>query len=830
MEFITFGLGAVASNIIGQATQAITGLAAERLEGVIGNRSIDPGHDVERAILSAHCLAMKFVIEGINIDGKKRASSLDPYSPNSINAITSLRIRIEKIGKGEFEQIAADLATNWREVVPSTFPNQDRDLGELNNHISAALKDLRSLTTWTEKNWVIVEEAARDKRYGWAPLFKAKLHEALKKDSSFREIYSAYVLKSHSDQIDQILDLLGPDAGLESWIQNITSRLEKIEAGILRNGRINEDTAETIRNVEETVNRIAQNLDSSISTVFVHYLAGWLAREGVPKDKYEATIELALHQYLSGLKYLGQHQNSSPRIETKRQEAITLFQSGRLDEAEFVLDSLIEDPTESYRRELNSRANLLADRAAISAAKMDIIGSMEFLKRAAGMIFEVDEAQAWSWLIRGGEIGRRHAEITGDRYPLEYAIDLFHQALQITANGSPQRHPAKGRAAEWSQTQNFIGSAHKVAGDWGDEESMVKAVASFRDALKHCIRNNSPLDWSMIQNNLGNALVAIGSRGYPEALEQGVSAFRAALTERTRERAPAEWAETQSNLGVALVILGEQGNTEALRESITLFRSILNELSAESSPFLWATIQNNLGHALIGYGGKGDEGALNEGLIAMRKALKVWTREKAAYNWAGVQLNMGNALSSFGKGGRIDSLLEGIEAYRLALEVWTVETAPTPWAKTLNNLGSALVSLGEQTGEKVPILEGIESYRSSLAVRTRDRAPFQWANTKHNLGNALMVLGGYGDAEAVLDAISSYQDALNECSEETEPLLYATTKTQLALAFVEANRSAQAKKHFRDAELVYQRLSCTDELQRLHSTMRSCGIDVVGVH
>jgi tetratricopeptide (TPR) repeat protein len=139
------------------------------------------------------------------------------------------------------------------------------------------------------------------------------------------------------------------------------------------------------------------------------------------------------------------------------------------------------------------------------------------------------------------------------------------------------------RAAEavafdvWATSHYPLDAAHAYytqGEEFGDNDALREAIASYRSALDLVPRERVPLQWATTQNNLGNALRTLGARESGTArLEQAVGAYRAALEEYTRDRVPLDWAMTQNNLAEALKVLSE-------RESGTVRRTRLEEAIA----------------------------------------------------------------------------------------------------------------------------------------------------------------------------------------------------------------------------------------------------------
>ena len=132
-----------------------------------------------------------------------------------------------------------------------------------------------------------------------------------------------------------------------------------------------------------------------------------------------------------------------------------------------------------------------------------------------------------------------------------------------------------------------------------DSDSLEKAIAAYREALKEWTRARVPLDWAMTQNNMGVALRSLGERESGTArLTEAVRAYSEALKEYTRNRVPLQWAAIQNNLGAALRDLGERrGDETALEDAIAAFRGALEEYEKAGASHYAEVARRNLARA-----------------------------------------------------------------------------------------------------------------------------------------------------------------------------------------------------------------------------------------
>jgi tetratricopeptide (TPR) repeat protein len=290
----------------------------------------------------------------------------------------------------------------------------------------------------------------------------------------------------------------------------------------------------------------------------------------------------------------------------------------------------------------------------------------------------------------------------------------------------------------------------------GDVNSLKKAIAAYRDALKELTREREPLDWAATQNNLGSALHRLGERESRTArLEEAVAAYGEALKESPRERVPLDWAATQNNLGNALQTLGLRENgTARLDAAVASYREALKERTRERVPLDWATTQNNLGSALQKLGERESGTArLDAAVAAYGEALKERTRERVPLDWATTQYNLGNALLVLGERESGTARLEAaVASYREALKERTRERVPLDWAATQSNLGYALRVLGERESGTARLEAAVAAYGEALKERTRERVPLEWAMTQENLEIAEKILAEHKVTGAVSPA------------------------------------------------------------------------------
>jgi tetratricopeptide (TPR) repeat protein len=335
-------------------------------------------------------------------------------------------------------------------------------------------------------------------------------------------------------------------------------------------------------------------------------------------------------------------------------------------------------------------------------------------------------------------------------------------------------------------TQNTLGEAlHVIGYQLAQNESLKEAIATFRNALNYCPRDQAPLDWATTQTNLATSLARLGERiGDTNMLEEAISNFSLALESPSRELAPLNWARTQNRLGATLAIIKTgQADAANFRRVFAAFDSALEIRTRERFPLEWAATKHNLGAALWTLWEQWrNPDHLRDAIKNYQEALQETKRDRVPLSWATTKVNLGAALHALGAlEGNPLLLEEAIASYRKALEEITQGRAPLLWANTQNNLGVALEVLGTLKSDATYVRAAITAYEEAQKEHKQECSPLYWARTKNNLGRALAALGKMEGSVTVLEkAVDAYRSALEERTRNRGPLDWATTEGSLA--------------------------------------------------
>jgi tetratricopeptide (TPR) repeat protein len=165
--------------------------------------------------------------------------------------------------------------------------------------------------------------------------------------------------------------------------------------------------------------------------------------------------------------------------------------------------------------------------------------------------------------ITQGLVGRAEAAIKGGH--LDEADQLLSQAEQadVAAAHQAQQLAQQAQAAA-DRRLLHAADARGARGDIAMTElGYLEAAQHFQDAVD-LVPPGHPDEKARFLLAEGEALWRQGDeRGNNDALVKAIATYHLALQENSRERVPLDWAKTQMNLGVALETLGERESRTA---------------------------------------------------------------------------------------------------------------------------------------------------------------------------------------------------------------------------------------------------------------------------
>ncbi len=585
----------------------------------------------------------------------------------------------------------------------------------------------------------------------WRDILRALLREALKDKPRVKiafDISRLSALREDTTAIGQaVAALAGDAAALRATMEAIQAELRELRLLVDRLTRDLSMSESEKRALVSDLARVRAEQQGTLALV-TGFLETMVGRH-VPPEQFPTTLFAIARDWRQAgerIDALSPSRNLSPHAEALRAQARAAHAAGRLDDARRALaDMAAEEETALTRIEAHA-AEVEAERRVRCVSLAETKAAQAAVERAAL---------------------RYHAAAT-----------LYRQASGLVAFAS--------RVA-WKLLLAAADAFADHGQDYGDNDALREAVASYQEAAAMVPRHRAPLEWASTQNSLGIPLARLGERESSGArLEEAVAVFRLALEERRRDRVPLDWAVTQTNLGLALAKLGErETGTARLEEARLTYRLALTERTRERMPLDWATTQNNLGSCLKALGER-ENGTtrLEEAVAAYRLALEERRRDHVPLDWAMTQNNLGTALATLGeREGGMTRLEEAVVAYSLALEERRRDRVPLDWAMTQHNLGAALATLGAREQGTARLEHAVTAFRLALEERRRDRVPFDWAMTQMNLGSALQVLGAREHGTARLEqATAALRLALEEYRRDRVPPLWAHATLNIALA------------------------------------------------
>lgn len=536
---------------------------------------LDPNHDIEAAILTAHYKALKFIVEDTFAQKHDKRVQANSARLKHMRGQQGFRRIFKEIETRDFAGLLPAMAENWQTVIPANFETVDT-LTDMHQTIptpyaAQAKADLLSLATWTSVETEALSERVIHPDLGWAPSFSACLREQIKINDPFRHIYMAQLQEHQLAYLDDIssrlAEFLTPDTVLTTAMKRVEAQLGKIEIGV-------EEANARLERIEAKVDMVVAkgHYANEVGHQYPRYLAKLLLKTDTSEADWEAEITAALTRYVEGKAQLEKQTQLPHHLDAKRAEALALYEQAKLDEGEAILQELIETVTrERLETAARDHAHILIDQVPFATAKLDFNRAMDLYEQAAQAVLVTDKRQAIGWYRGGASLGYDRGSLFGDGFMKR--SEAFCQAA-LSHTQSHNRLPLSEYKADWAMTQNNLGTVYQVLGRRGEDGALDKAVLAYESALTVLTKKAAPLKWAMIQNNLGNVYQVLGERGEDGALDKAVLTYESALTVRTKKAAPMKWAMTAENMGYVLWAQDKKEVAEAcFRGALTVFRA-----------------------------------------------------------------------------------------------------------------------------------------------------------------------------------------------------------------------------------------------------------------
>lgn len=444
-------------------------------------------------------------------------------------------------------------------------------------------------------------------------------------------------------------------------------------------------------------------------------------------------------------------------------------------------------------------------------------------------------AQLEAGQLEEAEIVAAQAEVALLRIDYITAATLFAEAAGLAPEGARER---------WSYTleQAIALAAH--ADEFFNEESGVRAIATFGDALALAPRERSPAEWAATHLELGEAEETLGRD------DAAAAAWRAALEVFTREAYPDIWAVTQYKLA---------GVVTDPHEAVALYREVLAASPREADANEWAAAQYGLGETLLQLGAAGDSAAMAEGMRLLREIAEAFPDDSV---WSvGVQIAIANAVSDFefdpaNEAGIIAmaraqmigldkerqpgswvsaqmflaivlassrdeaTIREGEGAFREVLETIGPEHGAT-WVGAQRGLGTVLARLGnarDTDDDFANLYAALAAYETAKQVASRAEHPGAWAEIEVDRAHVLALLGAGRNREMLREARRALERALVELSPRDNPELWREAEMMIGSISIEMGDFTEAQAAY---ERVLARLDPAQHPEHLSDWARS---------
>jgi len=583
---------------------------------------LDPNHDIERAILTAHYQALEFIVAESVRDG-----GLDAHGAGVINGRAFLQKRLKQVRKNQISTIAKYLAADWKGLIPASFDGANTSVPD--THVTAAIVELLRVKGWDDNEKTILQDLANNPDKGWVTAFSAYIREQLKTNEKFRHIYTEQVLDGHNQKLDAILAVMPDIVGMQQSLARIEAGQDKADAKL----------DAMLENQEKLFAMF--NPQAKQRGVTEAALRAFIKKLGEERDLAADEMIPWLDGFIKNAqKKKDQKVNEDAPFQAALAEAKKRFDAGQNDAASGALMQELEreKQDEQYRQKERTRRRIHLLKEAIDYDELALepeaaVKKWRLVAAEQGITSEADicqflELQASNYAKQSEQRGSNSAALV--------AIAIYQDLLTIfPRNKSPHIS---------ANLQKNLGTIYHVLGQRGEVEMLYKAIKLNQNALKELTREKTPMDWAGTQNNLGNVYSSLGERGEDYALKNAITAYENSLKEYTREKVPMEWAMVQNNIGNAYGVLGGRGDYYALKNAVTAYEDALKERTREKVPIYWAMTQYNLGTVYQLLSQCGENGAVNHAVAAYENALKEYTFERNGMQWAITTENLGYVL------------------------------------------------------------------------------------------------------------------------------------------------------------------------------------------
>lgn len=518
------------------------------LQKRLKNKGLDPNHDIERAVLTAHYKALQFIIE--HAFSQEDDNRVETYS-SRLKTVRDIKFPeiFKSIQEPELDNLPSALVENWQIVIPTSF-EPAANLNEVHKlmpdaYLKQAEADLLKLAGWSDIEEQALKQWIADPEFGWVPSFSACLREQIKINGDFRNIFFATNQQRQMESLarieTQLKTHLAPNEALAQAMSRVEESLGRIESGV---DEANERLERIEEKIDQTVKR--QHYETEVGHQYPNYLAKLLIKSDVDEALWEDEITTALTRYVKGKTQLEEQTNLTDYLETKRAEALELYEQAKLDEGEAILRELVKTITlEKLESAARDHARLLIDQTSFALARLDYRHALDLYEQAANVILPVERHQSILWLLQGASLGYERGRLFENNL-LRQTVKLLHSARsKITYENET---PTDEFKELWAIVHNYLGCVYHVLGMRVDKDALDKAIQAFTSVLTVFTYKKSPIQWAQTQFNLGIVFDLKGRNGTVDDIHNAIIAYEKAMSVYKIDANPREWVTTNGNL------------------------------------------------------------------------------------------------------------------------------------------------------------------------------------------------------------------------------------------------------------------------------------------
>ena len=439
-------------------------------------------------------------------------------------------------------------------------------------------------------------------------------------------------------------------------------------------------------------------------------------------------------------------------------------------------------------KRLVAAADTAIGEGAIKAARGFLQEAKQAVEDTRGTIEQV-EAVLKAKRIANAEVLMKSAEIAEIDFDFEGAATDYAAAFDWVKDAD------RTLAAKYKTRQ--ADALQTIFRYRGGEDVMLRAIATYEQALDYVSRRESPLQWAKTVNNLANSYLLRGERVLETSeVEKAIALYRDALS--VDGAAAKEQATAYSNLGIALNTLAERRNDAGLyAEAEQAFGTALAKRDKTTDSFGWAIDTLNAANLDIALADRnGDAARYQEAEAKLNSALAILDPQTNRVEWAQSKNNLAIVLRVQGANARdVSKVREALKIYEEILPAFDRDTFPIDWGNTIGNMGIAHTNIGAMEGNVAEFETAAGFFEQAFTEVTRQRSPVFWAKLQNAYGMVQQVIGMMKQQPEGLDkSAAAFRAALEVRTKDVNAEQWAESQQLLAASLSAiASNKADAK-------------------------------------